>query len=279
MLFSLCKQQYLVHTFRPCSTLLISCYSDVPLIISADELKLDDFLGTGKSDNEVELPEEENTGDVIAFNETAMAQLEGMGFPLVRCQKALLATGNADPEAAMNWLFAHMEDPGKSPVGRMFTKYKTNVVSVSPDIDSPIPSEQLTTSSGSTSAASGPSADAIAMVADMGFSPDQARKALNETSGNIEAAVEWLFSNPGDPGVDEATIAAQPVGASSKALSQGSAELPATYRLKAFISHKGNSIHVGHYVAHIHEPGIGWVLFNDEKVGRLSDGQPALKIH
>ena len=35
-----------------------------------------------------------------------------MGFPLVRCQKALLATGNSDPEAAMEWLFAHMEDPG-----------------------------------------------------------------------------------------------------------------------------------------------------------------------
>lgn len=42
-----------------------------------------------------------------------MAQLEGMGFPTVRCQKALLATGNSDAEAAMNWLFQHMEDPGE----------------------------------------------------------------------------------------------------------------------------------------------------------------------
>ena len=46
------------------------------------------------------------------FNAAAMAQLEGMGFPTVRCQKALLATGNSDPEAAMEWLFTHMEDPG-----------------------------------------------------------------------------------------------------------------------------------------------------------------------
>ena len=38
-----------------------------------------------------------------------------MGFPKVRCQKALLATGNSgDAEAAMNWLFAHMDDPGSS---------------------------------------------------------------------------------------------------------------------------------------------------------------------
>ncbi len=48
----------------------------------------------------------------MIFNAEAMAQLEGMGFPAVRCQKALLATGNSDPNAAMEWLFLHMEDPG-----------------------------------------------------------------------------------------------------------------------------------------------------------------------
>jgi ubiquitin carboxyl-terminal hydrolase 5/13 len=53
----------------------------------------------------------------------------------------------------------------------------------------------------------------------------------------------------------------------------GSAELPAKYQLKAFISHKGPSVHSGHYVAHIRKLGDvstdendGWVLFNDEKV-------------
>jgi len=48
------------------------------------------------------------------FNASAMAQLEGMGFPTIRCQKALLATQNGDADAAMEWLFAHMEDPGMS---------------------------------------------------------------------------------------------------------------------------------------------------------------------
>lgn len=42
-----------------------------------------------------------------------MGQLEAMGFPAVRCQKALLATGNSDPQAAMEWLFQHMDDPGR----------------------------------------------------------------------------------------------------------------------------------------------------------------------
>jgi ubiquitin carboxyl-terminal hydrolase 5/13 len=48
------------------------------------------------------------------FNQAALEQLEAMGFPLIRCQKALLATGNSDVEAAMEWLFAHLEDPGKA---------------------------------------------------------------------------------------------------------------------------------------------------------------------
>ena len=35
-----------------------------------------------------------------------------MGFSTIRCQKSLLATGNSDPEAAMEWLFGHINDPG-----------------------------------------------------------------------------------------------------------------------------------------------------------------------
>jgi len=46
------------------------------------------------------------------FNADAMQQLGGMGFSEIRCQKALLASGNSSAEAAMEWLFAHMEDPG-----------------------------------------------------------------------------------------------------------------------------------------------------------------------
>jgi len=45
------------------------------------------------------------------FDAGALAQLEGMGFPTVRCQCALLATSNSATEAAMEWLFRYMEDP------------------------------------------------------------------------------------------------------------------------------------------------------------------------
>jgi ubiquitin carboxyl-terminal hydrolase 5/13 len=96
----------------------------------------------------------------------------------------------------------------------------------------------------------------------MGFTPAQARKALQETAGNAERAVEWLFSHPDDTGADAAAEPQAPAG---------DTRTPARYRLKAFISHKGPSVHSGHYVAHIRvEAGggadDGWVLFNDEKV-------------
>jgi len=219
---------------------------DIPVILPAgDILDLDRYLGRGLQPGEEKLPEDQEAAPSLPdFNPAAMAQLEGMGFPTIRCQKALLATGNSDAEAAMEWLFAHMEDP---------------------DIDAPI---KLTGSS-----APEPSAEQVSMLADMGFTTAQAKKALRETGGDPERAVEWLFSHSDDMG-DEPTGPTTPAASSEEKVNHGgSAELPAKYRLKAFISHKGPSVHSGHYVAHIRKLGDnppdendGWVLFNDEKV-------------
>ena len=106
-----------------------------------------------------------------------------MGFPQIRCQKALLATGNSDPEAAMEWLFAHMEDPGRS-----LTTFKCSPASLVLtilavcllDIDAPI--AQTTRGGGAE-----PSPEQIDLLADMGFSPAQARKALRETVCRLNA--------------------------------------------------------------------------------------------
>jgi len=82
--------------------------------------------------------------------------------------------------------------------------------------------------------------------------------------------VEWLFNHPDDSGEDTtpatsggeiATTTTTPTGV------PGLKGVPAKYKLMAFISHKGPSVHSGHYVAHIRK-GVQdeWVLFNDEKV-------------
>jgi len=112
------------------------------------------------------------------FNEAVMAQLEGMGFPTIRCQKALLATGNSDPEAAMEWLFAHMEDPGTLDISDLIFPCDdddSNLFDV--DIDSPI---QLSAPAAGN-AGFEPDPDQVAMLSDMGFTSAQARKALRET--------------------------------------------------------------------------------------------------
>lgn len=212
---------------------------DIPVLLPEDDiLQLDDYIGRGLQPGETEFPDDAAAAPALPqFNVEAMGQLEAMGFPAVRCQKALLATGNSDPQAAMEWLFQHMDDP---------------------DIDAPI----------QTSAPSGaaePSPEVVELISAMGFTSAQAKKALRETGGDPERAVDWLFSHPDDNGEDSAPAASAAPQAASVG---GSSTLPARYRLKAFISHKGPSVHSGHYVAHIRGPDGAWVLFNDEKVVR-----------
>ncbi|CAK9781692.1 ubiquitinyl hydrolase [Cutaneotrichosporon oleaginosum] len=223
---------------------------DIPVQVP-DELNLDKYQGKGRQPGEAELDVEAAAAQP-EFDATAMAQLEGMGFPTIRCQKALLATGNSGAEVAMNWLFEHMEDP---------------------DIDTPIKP------AGTAASGPEPSAEQISMLSEMGFTPAQARKALRETGGSADAAVEWLFSHPDDMG-EEVAPSIPAAGATSAPKVGGSTNLPANYRLKAFISHKGPSVHSGHYVATIRQPQAGipgsseprdeWVLFNDEKVARAA---------
>lgn len=141
--------------------------------------------------------------------------------PEVRCQRALLATGNTgDAEAAMNWLFSHMEDA---------------------DIDDPIDFKALTSSS--SAQAAGPD---TSMLEEMGFTKAQATKALRLNGNNPEIAVAWLFENSGDPG-DEPGLDVDAAGPSSgegekSKVVGGSSNLPAKYIIKSFVSHKGVSL-------------------------------------
>lgn len=203
----------------------------------AEELTLDEYMSAGQQSNEEELvAEDEEEGETgWKANETAVEILSAMGFPAVRCEKALYHTGNSDPDAAMNWLFAHMEDP---------------------DIDEPLVVDTKAAAPSSENTA------AIAQVAEMGFSPNQARKALRVCSGNVEMAVAWLFENPGDEGEE---LAAAPTTDSAGSEPAGNTNTPHNYRLAGLICHKGTSVHAGHYVAYVKRDGE-WALFNDEKV-------------
>lgn len=134
-------------------------------------------LGKGLLPSETALPEESASGSssLPQFNEAAMGQLLAMGFPDVRCQKALLATGNSDAELAMSWLFEHMDDPGEY-LSRSFLQSRLQLAHrCIVDIDTPIKP------SGAPAKGPEPSADQISALVDMGFTAAQARKALRET--------------------------------------------------------------------------------------------------
>ncbi|KAF6742280.1 hypothetical protein DFP72DRAFT_1107105 [Ephemerocybe angulata] len=147
---------------------------------------------------------------------------------------------NAGAEAVMGWWFEHMDDP---------------------DID------ELIVAKASTVGRAGLSAEAVGMLADMGFTTAQARWALKETR-----AVEWLFSHPDGTGEDTSASAKEGAGAEG-----AQAELPGSTSRQGVDAHKRPSVHSEHCVAHIHVGGEkgkegdydeGWVLFTDEKVVR-----------
>lgn len=202
-------------------------FKDVPVTVPDTPIPLDKYFSAGLQPHEEELPEDKaESKPSFVPNTAAMAQLEGMGFPQPRCIRALHATGNNDAETAMNWLFQHMEDP---------------------DIDAPL---DLSGGSGGASRASAQAdPEHVMMIISMGFSEPQAKKALKETSGNVERAVDWLFSHPDDMGLDEDSSMGNTVDeATSKSEKElpGDATLPANFLLHSIVCHKGTSIHAGY---------------------------------
>jgi len=217
---------------------------DVPVIVGDEPFPFDEYKSKGLQDGEELLPEDADSGSTAnkwVPNEAGLSMLEAMGFPRVRCEKALHATGNSDPEAASNWLFGHMEDP---------------------DIDDPV-DFNAGSSSGAAPVANVADPEKIESLGAMGFNAPQARQALKETGGDMERAVDWLFSHPDAAGDfdeggssevrseaeftevgHELTPTAQTPADTQKTL-PGSDSLPASFQLQSIVCHKGSSIHAG----------------------------------
>ena len=179
-----------------------------------------------------------------------VAQLQQMGFGENACRRACLAVGNADAEAAANWLFGHMEDA---------------------DLNDPLPP-----AAGPAAAPAAAPADAglVAMLTGLGFDERQATAALKATNGDGERAADWLFSHM--DGLEAAVAEALGEGASAgggagAGGAGGGASLeqfddgPGAYELCAIISHIGKNTGSGHYVAHVRKGGR-WIIFDDQKV-------------
>jgi ubiquitin carboxyl-terminal hydrolase 5/13 len=109
--------------------------------------------------------------------------------------------------------------------------------------------------------------ESVALLTDMGFHVDQARRALKETNGITERAVEWLFSHASELSAAD-TDSSRPAGVTPGSMRSNEGQ----YMLQAFISHKGPSVHYGHYICHIQQPEANphgshsWIMFNDQKI-------------
>lgn len=211
-----------------------------------ESINLAPFSAPKFSDGEVEVLKE-TSSSAFAPNEEAMVMLQSMGFSETRSIKGLFNTGNSSAEDAMNWVFAHMDDA---------------------DIDLPFDPQ-----SSNVEQTNEPLAELIDNLLAMGFSSQLAKKALVVNNNDMNAAVEWLFSNPDDDGVIENTKPVANVKAEALELTAALLSAPQTstdYDLKAVVCHKGTSPHTGHYVVFVKNEGK-WVLFNDEKVVLCDD--------
>eukprot|EP00049_Salpingoeca_infusionum_P022835 m.9051 g.9051 ORF g.9051 m.9051 type:complete len:803 (+) comp5418_c0_seq1:192-2600(+) len=215
---------------------------DVSLEIP-DELDLTKFKSTGLQDGEEELPEgEAEPAPAVEIDEGMVTQLASMGFDVEGCKKAVF-NNPTSIEAAMEWVMAHMGDP---------------------DFTAPFQAPGAAPAAGADDA-DAPSEESIMMLSSMGFTPDQAKFALKQTSNNLERAADWLFNHAGDV---DSLMAADAASASTAAAPQEPSSAGSgsgKYRLKAFISHIGRTAHSGHYVCHVNKEGT-WYLFNDGRV-------------
>jgi ubiquitin carboxyl-terminal hydrolase 5/13 len=208
------------------------------------DLDLSLLRGHGLQPGEKELPDEVSKPKEPTIDEDVVAQLVEMGFQANASRRAVITTGNAGSEAAMEWIMQHLDDPSLNDPLEIGNSSK-------PFIADP---------------------EALENVMCMGFTKEQAIKALQSTDNNIERAIDWIFSHPDEinsisssPNSNERTCQSPPAAPN---VSDGAGK----YQLVGFVSHMGSSSMVGHYVCHILK-GDQWVIFNDHKVA-VSENLP-----
>lgn len=216
-------------------------------------LDLNSFRSTGLKTGEVQLPEEEQPTQTpaIQLNEDIVSQLVAMGFSLEGSKRSAYNTREANnAEAAVNWAVAHMEDN---------------------DFNAPfeIPSTNRSPSNKRSRAEFDD--DQIGSITQLGFTRDQAVKALKTTDGNLERAVDWIFNHP-DELMDTSNETAGASTSEAVAVQTGYRDGDGVYSLAGFVSHMGTNANVGHYVVHLLREGK-WVIYNDENVA-LSENPP-----
>ncbi|XP_077288422.1 ubiquitin specific protease 5 isoform X2 [Arctopsyche grandis] len=197
------------------------------------EMDIEELKGTGFKEGETLLPDVTTDIPAPQYDETVMSQLMEMGFPSEACKRALYFTKNSGMQPATEWIMEHIAD------GDFSDPF------VPPGTNKPFKANE----------------DGVAMIMSMGFTKQQAEKALAATKNDINSAADWIVSHMDDLDSMNVDDEIAPTVSAEPELTDGNTR----YKLVAFISHMGSSAMVGHYVCHIFYENK-WVIFNDNKV-------------
>lgn len=145
---------------------------DVPEYLDLSEYSTKGGLQPG----EELLPESDTVQ--IQFNEGVIASLMGMGFSRTKAEHAAYNTQGQGADAAAEWLFSRMDDDS---------------------LEKPLVVKKAASSASSPSV----NAEDVDNLMGMGFSKSLCVKALSNTQGNVERAVDWLFSHQSEDTMEE----------------------------------------------------------------------------
>jgi ubiquitin carboxyl-terminal hydrolase 5/13 len=263
---ALCVNRYYVgDDWRPAK---MDCVVNVPERLNIESMRVDEKKDVDAYEL---LPEDVDmdanaaanaapAANEITADDAIVAQLVAMGFSENGSKRAAIATSNASAEVAMEWVFAHSEDPD-------FNDPPVTTMDLSKDVDK----------------TNSVSVEAISQLESMGFSSAASRTALRVSgnSNSVEAACEWLFANmdniddacaKAERELEEKEQAGRDASSTDDTTTNEIIDGKGEYELFGVVSHMGSNTACGHYVAHV-KKNNQWILFNDEKVA-VSESPP-----
>ena len=222
------------------------------------EAKKNEEKKEDKKDDEMEEKE-------IEFNQDQVNYLLQCGLPELGAKWALYLCNN-DQEAALGYYFEIADKPEyQKPLPKIKVKKSKNNKG-----------EDL----------SGINMASLGQLLDMGIERKQAIAALRLSNGNIDQALDLIYTNPEllNEQANNANNANNNVAEEQKEkekekeeeekmdidenLNEGNGSL---YNMYGFITHLGKNTDHGHYVCHIRQEGNKWTYFNDSKVTLWED--------
>ena len=215
---------------------------DLKVLSESQHKENEKILDTAKEEAFEEEEEQE-----IQFNQESVNYLLQCGIPELGAKWALYLSNN-DPEVALGLYCENAENPDyKKPLPKVKVKKNKNK-----------DDDELT----------GINMASLESLISMGFDRKKSIAGLRKANGNVDAAINLMFSDPnlGEENPNEEKK--MDVEEVKKNLNEGNGNL---YEMYGFITHLGKNTDHGHYVCHIRQKGNKWTYFNDSKVTLWED--------